>query len=122
VRPIVAAVTESSATHGHHRSDDIAHHETPEDLDSLRRRTHISSNILAGSVWLAHNIDRAVMTENGPLLRAFAAVAEAVHELGLHLNQPDDKAAPAHLATALRELDAARELVREAVDEGGTAG
>ncbi|WP_370072583.1 hypothetical protein [Streptacidiphilus sp. MAP5-3] len=105
-------MTESNATPGHHRSDVIAHHETPEDLDALRRRTHISSNILAGSVWLAHNIDRAVMTENGPLLRALASAADAVHELGLHLNQPD----PAHLATALRELDAARELVRGALD------
>ncbi|SEM41955.1 hypothetical protein [Streptacidiphilus jiangxiensis] len=94
-----------------HRSDDIAHHDTPEDEAPLRRRIHLT-NLVAGSNWLLLNTDRETMAANGPALRAMAGVIEALHEIGWHLNQPD----ATRLATAQAHLDAAQRELRAALE------
>jgi hypothetical protein len=93
-----------------HRSEEIEHHDTPEDEEPLRRRIYLT-NLVAGSNWLLLNTDRGTMAANGPALRALSAAVEALHEIGWHLNEPD----AARLATAQRHLDAAQRELRNAL-------
>ncbi|WP_042425981.1 hypothetical protein [Streptacidiphilus anmyonensis] len=93
-----------------HRSEEIEHHDTPEDEEPLRRRIYLT-NLVAGSNWLLLNTDRATMSANGPALRALSGVVEALHEIGWHLNEPDS----ARLDTARRHLDAAQQHLRDAL-------
>ncbi|WP_042371133.1 hypothetical protein [Streptacidiphilus neutrinimicus] len=98
-----------------HRSEEIEHHETPEDEEPLRRRIYLT-NLVAGSNWLLLNTDRATMAANGPALRALSGVVEALHEIGWHLNEPD----AARLAAAQRHLDSAQHALRSALSGAPT--
>jgi hypothetical protein len=95
-----------------HRSEDIEHHDTPENEEPLRRRIYLT-NLVAGSNWLLLNTNRETMAANGPALRALSGVIEALHEIGWHLNAPD----AARLVAAQRHLGAAQRELREALGE-----